>query len=99
MGQSSTAGLLGGPACLDWPLPVSPAFMQLGSRSQRDGVAWFLLVSSLSGAAWPPPRALGRAVASPGGGSMSVRGQLTWQLSWPAEELWQEGAVGLSSRV
>ena len=100
VGQSSTVGLLGGPACLDWPLPVSPAFMQLRSRSQWDGAAWFLLVSSLSGAAWPPPRALGRAVASPGWGSVSVRGQLTWwQFSWPAEELWQEGAAGLSSCV
>lgn len=46
LGSAAAAGLPGGPACLDWLLPVSPAFMQPGSRLQRDGAAW-LLVSSL----------------------------------------------------
>ena len=52
------------------------------------------LTFTTAGAAWF------LLVSSPGWGSVSVRGQLTWwQFSWPAEELWQEGATGLSSCV
>lgn len=39
-----------------------------------------------SGAAWPSPRALGRAVPSPGWGSVSVHGLSRWQLSLACQE-------------
>lgn len=68
LGSAAAAGLPGGPACLNWPLPVSPAFMQPGSRSQQDRAAWLLLVSSLFWSSLAPSSSSRQGSAQPGAG-------------------------------
>lgn len=60
LGSTAAAGLPGALLASTGRFPVSPAFMQPGSRSQQDGAAWLLLVSSLfwsslapSSSSWP----------------------------------------------